>query len=175
MADVRPTGRELATISGRFSGLGRQSKRKSAQGQVEFSAMKHRALITSSSLWMSSGLLLATLTALAHHVFYSKVNQRIVQDLNEQEWFSRIGTGLAFSVKTLLTASAGLAYTQLLWYTLRRNSFTLKGLDALFAVVNDVWKFWNWEVWRYSLALVLVAALIWYVYDDYLTTLIIIY
>lgn len=110
---------------------------------------------------MSGGLLLATLTAIAHHCFNSTVNQRVVQDLNEQEWFSRIGTGLAFSVKTLLTASAGLAYTQSLWCTLKTKPFTLKGLDALFAVVNDVSKFCNWEAWRHGLHLVSIAVLIW--------------
>lgn len=111
---------------------------------------------------MIGGLILATLTAIAHHCFYSKINQRVVQDLQEQEWFNRIGTGLAFSVKTLLAASAGLAYTQLLWRTLKTKPFTLKGLDTLFAIVNDVFKFWNWEAWRHSLHLVLIALIIWY-------------
>lgn len=126
-------------------------------------AMKLSVAPTSTAFWMTGGLLLATLTAVAHHCFYSKVNHRVVHDLNEQEWFSRIGTGLAFSVKTLLAASAGLAYTQLLWCTMKTQPFTLKGLDALFAVVNDAFKFWNWEAWRHGLPLISIALLIWYV------------
>lgn len=128
--------------------------------------MKSSVFRTSTAFWMIGGLLLATLTAIAHHCFYSKIDQRVVQDLQEQEWFIRVGTGLAFSVKTLLAASAGLAYTQLLWCTLKTKPFTLTGLDALFAIVTDVFKFCNWEAWRHSLHLVLIALIIWYVEID---------
>lgn len=124
--------------------------------------MKSGVFPTSTTFWMIGGLLLATLTAIAHHCFYSTIDQHVVQDLQEQEWFNRIGTGLAFSVKTLLAASAGLAYTQLLWCTLKTKPFTLRGLDALFAILNDVFKFWNWEAWRHSIHLVSIALIIWY-------------
>lgn len=117
--------------------------------------------LTLVPLLMCSSLLLAIITATAHHIFYFKVNHSVVQSSNEQEWFIRTGTGLAFIVKTLLVASSSLAYTQLLWYTVKTKSFTLSGLDSLFAITHDVWQFFSWEAWRDGFSLISIALLVW--------------
>lgn len=106
-------------------------------------------------------LLLATITAVAHHIFYSRLDRQIVQSQWQQEWYGRVGTGLAFLVKALLTASVGVSYTQLLWYHFRRRPFTFTGIDALFGVVNNVWDFFCFEVWGRASILAVVALILW--------------
>lgn len=125
--------------------------------------MRIGSFFTWVPLLMNGGLLLAIGTATAHHIFYSKVNHSIVHSSNEQEWFSRIGTSLAFIVKTLLAAPATLAYTQLLWYMVKTKQFTLSGLDSLFAVTHDVWQLSSFEAWRHGLPLISIALVVWYV------------
>lgn len=110
---------------------------------------------------MASGLILGTATAVAHHAFATRVNGRPVQSSEQQEWYSSIGIGLAFLTRAFLSASAGLAYTQLLWYILRSRTFTLAGVDATFSVVKDLWSFFNWELWSNGLSLVIMAIVVW--------------
>jgi hypothetical protein len=110
---------------------------------------------------MFSGILLGTLVAVAHHLFYQSLNGRIVHSDNQQQWFLRIGTGLAFLTKTFLTASAALGYTQLLWQTLRSRPISLHGIDSLFGAVTNAWHFTDWELWRRGPALAIVALIIW--------------
>lgn len=95
---------------------------------------------------MTGGLTLGTLTAVGHHIFATQVNGHAVQSSKQQEWYSLIVTGLAFLTRAFLIASAGLAYTQLLWHVLRSKMFTLAGVDATFSVVKDLWSFINWEL-----------------------------
>lgn len=118
-------------------------------------------LLTSVHFLMASGLMLGTVTAVGHHVFATQVHGHAVQSSNQQEWYSSIVTGLAFLARAFLTASAGLAYTQLLWYNLRSRTFTLAGVDATFSVVKDLWSFFNWELWSNGLSLVTMAIVVW--------------
>lgn len=82
-------------------------------------SIKGGRLFTTIPFLMIGGLVLGTITAVSHHIFSSKVNGKVVRSNDEQQWYSQIGTGLAFLTKTFLTAAAGLAYTQLLWHVLR--------------------------------------------------------
>lgn len=110
---------------------------------------------------MISCLLCGVAFALGHHFFYASLNSKIVQSNIEQEWNIRIGTGMAFLVKTCLTAAAGFAYTQLLWTTLRSRQATLKGVDAMFSVTTNAWEFLTLELWRKGFGLVLIAGVLW--------------
>lgn len=110
---------------------------------------------------MAGSLFLGTLTAVSHHVFATQVNGHAVESNNQQEWYISIVTGLAFLVRAFLSASAGLAYTQLLWYILRSKSFTLAGVDATFSLVNNPWSFFKWELWSNGLSLIFMAAIVW--------------
>lgn len=110
---------------------------------------------------MAGSLTLGTVTAVGHHIFATKVNGNAVQSSEQQEWYITIVTGLAFLTRAFLTASAGLAYTQLLWYMLRSKTFTLAGVDATFSVVKDLWSFFNWELWSNGLSLVVMAVVVW--------------
>ncbi|KAH7227133.1 uncharacterized protein BKA55DRAFT_599159 [Fusarium redolens] len=52
---------------------------------------------------------------------------------SQQEWFLRVGTGIAFLARALLSGAVGFAYTQILWRILRSKSVTIEGVNSLFA------------------------------------------
>ncbi|KAI1743397.1 hypothetical protein F4680DRAFT_374515 [Xylaria scruposa] len=110
---------------------------------------------------MTGGLLLGALSAVAHHLFYNSPHYSVVASQSHQQWSIRIGTVLAFLVRTCLVASAGLAYTQLLWYTLRSRSVTLGGIDSLFDVTTNLWALASREVWVGGLVIPLTALVLW--------------
>lgn len=110
---------------------------------------------------MCGGMLLGILVAVAHHMFYQSLNGTIVSCEHQQQWFLRIGTGLAFLAKTLLTSSAALAYTQILWQTLRTRPITLHGVDSLFSAVTNAWSPTDLVLWRSGPTLAVVALNLW--------------
>jgi hypothetical protein len=110
---------------------------------------------------MCGGILLGTLAAVTHHLFYHSLNGRIVHSNNQQQWFLRIGTDLAFLTQNTFDASAALAYTQILWQTLRLRPISLHGVDSPFGAVTSAWNFMDLEPWRSGRALAIVASIIW--------------
>lgn len=113
---------------------------------------------------MIGGVLCGIGFALGHHFFYSSWDNHIVESTNQQQWNIRIGTGMAFLVKTFLTASAGFAYTQVLWQTLKAREVSIGGIDAMFGVTTNAWAFLSLELWRKGISLVVLAAITWYVW-----------
>ncbi|KAH8892357.1 hypothetical protein GQ53DRAFT_619752, partial [Thozetella sp. PMI_491] len=109
---------------------------------------------------MAASLLLGILVAVAHHLFYRSLDGQVVSSDDQQEWFFRIGTGLAFASRILLAIAVGLSYTQVLWYTLRTQSVSLEGLDSLFGAANNVWHLTTWELWKKGPALAIIAVII---------------
>lgn len=101
------------------------------------------------------------LMAVGHHLFYVSLDKQIVGTQSRQEWNVRIGTGMAFCVKMFLTAAAGIAYTQVLWRTLKAREIKLGGIDAMFDVVNNPLSFLNWQLWKKSFELVVLAGILW--------------
>ncbi|QPC71977.1 hypothetical protein HYE68_002729 [Fusarium pseudograminearum] len=115
-----------------------------------------------STLVLMTGSLLAGLAlAIGHHLFYDYLNGRIVQSQNQQEWFLRIGTAMAFLVRALLSAAIGIAYVQILWRMLRSKSVTINGIDSLFGVSHNAWDLATLELWTAAPALTIVALIAW--------------
>ncbi|KAH6990545.1 hypothetical protein BKA56DRAFT_210142 [Ilyonectria sp. MPI-CAGE-AT-0026] len=110
---------------------------------------------------MIGSLLFGILLAVGHHLFYNSINGQIVSSSDQQVWNLRVGTGMAFLVKASLTAAASLAYTQLLWHTLRSQEISLNGIDAVFGIVNNIYGFTTMEIWVRCPALVGIAFIIW--------------
>ncbi|EYB28031.1 hypothetical protein FG05_35257 [Fusarium graminearum] len=110
---------------------------------------------------MTGSLLSGLALAVGHHLFYDYLNSRIVQSQNQQEWFLRIGTGMAFLVRTLLSAAIGIAYVQILWRTLRSKSVTINGINSLFGVSHNAWDLTTLELWTAAPALTVVALIAW--------------
>ncbi|RGP68681.1 hypothetical protein FSPOR_5151 [Fusarium sporotrichioides] len=115
----------------------------------------------STSALMAGSLLLSLLLALGHHFYYDHLDGRIVQNQNQQQWFLRAGTALAFLVRAFLSAAVGIAYTQILWRTLRLKSVTVRGVNSLFGVVHNAWDFTTWELWTAAPTLAVVAIIAW--------------
>jgi hypothetical protein len=91
------------------------------------------------SILMAGELFLGIGLAIAHHLFYASRSGQIFQSQDQQQWNIRISTGLPFLVKVFLASSPSLAYTRLLWYTLKSPSFEAGGIRpgwTAFAVVR---------------------------------------
>lgn len=110
---------------------------------------------------LTGSLVLGTAAAVGHHFYNSFLDGQIVESQSQQEWYIRIGTGLAYLSRTLLSASVGFTYTQLLWRTLRSRPITVDGVDALFSLVGNIWNFHVWEIWRVGPVLIIVAMVTW--------------
>ncbi|QPC69321.1 hypothetical protein HYE68_000073 [Fusarium pseudograminearum] len=110
---------------------------------------------------MVGSFLLGLSFALAHHFYYLYLDEIIVQSQSQQQWHLRAGTGLAFLVRAFLSAAVGIAYTQILWRTLRSKSITIGGVNSLFGVMNNPWAFIGWELWTAAPLLAVVAIIAW--------------
>ncbi|EKJ71664.1 hypothetical protein FPSE_08110 [Fusarium pseudograminearum CS3096] len=110
---------------------------------------------------MTGSLLLGLTLAIGHHLFYDYLNDRIVQSQNQQEWFLRIGTGMAFLVRTLLSAAIGIAYVQIIWKTLKFKSVTVNGINSLFDALHNAWNLTTLELWTAAPTLTAVALVAW--------------
>lgn len=110
---------------------------------------------------MTGSLFLGLLLAIGHHLYYHYLDGRVIKGQNQQEWFLRVGTGIAFLARALLSAAVGFAYTQILWRTLRSKSVTIEGVNSLFGVLHNAWDFTTWELWTAAPALAVVAIIAW--------------
>ncbi|CAG1963029.1 unnamed protein product [Fusarium graminearum] len=110
---------------------------------------------------MAGSFLLGLSFALAHHFYYLHLDEIIVESQSQQQWHLRAGTGLAFLVRAFLSAAVGIAYTQILWRTLRSKSITIGGVNSLFGVMNNPWAFIGWELWTAAPLLAVVAIIAW--------------
>ncbi|PCD44622.1 hypothetical protein AU210_000079 [Fusarium oxysporum f. sp. radicis-cucumerinum] len=110
---------------------------------------------------MTGSLFLGLLLAIGHHLYYHYLDGRVIKSQNQQEWFLRVGTGIAFLARALLSAAVGFAYTQILWRSLRSKSVTIEGVNSLFGVLHNAWDFTTWELWTAAPALAVVAIIAW--------------
>lgn len=75
-----------------------------------------------------------------------------------QTWVIRIGTGLAFIAKTLLTVTFSIAFVQQQWFTLFRKPFKIRQIDSLTSVLSNALCFADSCIWlRFPLLTVLAV------------------
>ncbi|KAH8150102.1 uncharacterized protein LAJ45_05788 [Morchella importuna] len=103
-------------------------------------------------------LFLGLLGALAHHLFYQSLDGKEAKD---QLMMMRIGTALAFFTKAMLVGSVVVAYRQRIWDTMRRKPLTLRGIDSLFAVVEDPTHFFSPEIYKKAKLATAMAVITW--------------
>lgn len=99
--------------------------------------------------------------ALGHHFYYQSLNGTLVTSDTRQEWAIRIGTAFAFLTHSSLVASAGTAYAQRLWVTVKRKQFRLEALDNIFSLQSSPFSFLSWEVLSKAKILWLLGLCIW--------------
>lgn len=100
-------------------------------------------------------------SAVAHHVYYSKLHGTAAGDAYKQQWVIQIGTGLAFLSRAALVSVLGISRTQWLWVTLRKRFMTLAGIDAMFGVTSDPVYFLNLDMLRRAKLVTFMAAIVW--------------
>lgn len=136
------------------NGMERLEKKKSKEMRMMWGTKIHWFLPSS----MVGLLLLGFLGAVAHHLFYQSLNGKVAKD---QLMMVRIGTALAFFTKAMLVGSVIIAYRQRIWDTMRRKPLTLKGIDGLFAVVEDPTHFFTLEMYKKAKLATTMAIITW--------------
>ncbi|KAI8932386.1 hypothetical protein NX059_010573 [Plenodomus lindquistii] len=78
--------------------------------------------------------ILAVVTAVGHFVYCYMLDKETVGSTIPQRWNSTISVAFANIFASALAASASTAFTQLLWWYLRRRSLSLSRVDSLFSL-----------------------------------------
>src|SRR5690242_2547620 len=78
--------------------------------------------------------LAAVLIAIIHYVYCRILDKKPVGSTIPQSWNTALSVTFAHLFATALTASASTAFTQLLWWYLRRRSLSISKIDALFSL-----------------------------------------
>lgn len=110
---------------------------------------------------MALFLLFGILLAVGHHLYYASLNGSTAGSASKQQWPIRFGTAFAYLTTSCLNAAVGLAFTQQLWHSMRNKSFSIDGIDKMFAITTDPTSFWSWEVISRAKVVSLLALLAW--------------
>lgn len=140
-----------------------------AMGNNEQVSQNKQKTTTWQIHWRAPTLILGLLAlgialALGHHFYYQSLSGTVVSSDTRQEWALRFGTAFAFLTQSSLVASAGVAYTQRVWVTVKKKAFPLRTLDNVFSLQNALWSFFSWEVLTKAKALYVLGICIWYVH-----------
>ena len=114
-----------------------------------------------SSMAMYLLLVVGIVTAVGHHVFYTRLDGR---PADAQLEMMRYGNLLAYVVKASLAAAIVFSYQQQLWATVRRKSLQLETIDSLFAANTDVRAMMNLEFLTKGKVAFVLALLAWFVH-----------
>ncbi|KAJ5771836.1 hypothetical protein N7520_002365 [Penicillium odoratum] len=116
---------------------------------------------------MNMFLLAGLAFAIWHHLYYHRLDGRIVTeskgtfDVSNQEWHAGFGTALAFLTKSCFAASITMAYKQYAWVQMRSRSYSVGGLDAIFAATSDLSAYISPDFIIHSRLAALVASFTW--------------
>lgn len=105
-------------------------------------------------LIMVVAFLFATATAIGHYFYCWFLDRKFVGDTIPQSWNNAISMSFARVFSTALAASASTAFTQLLWWYLRRRPLPLSKIDALFTINSS-------PLNLYQLSLLKAVPLLW--------------
>jgi hypothetical protein len=98
---------------------------------------------------------------IGHHFYYSALNGTRAGSDRRQQWAHAFGNALAVLVVTTFAAANRIVYNQYTWTLVRRKAFSLRSLDALFALTSDPLGFTDLNIFRHAPLAVLLAALCW--------------
>ncbi|KAF7558414.1 hypothetical protein G7046_g5733 [Stylonectria norvegica] len=107
---------------------------------------------------MYAFLIVGILFAAGHHLFYHSLHGKEAKD---QLRMLRYGTALAFLAKANFAATVMFAFQQRAWQTVRHKILTIGAVDSLFAAVEDLSAWLNWEVFRSAKVAMCLALYIW--------------
>ncbi|KAF3034870.1 hypothetical protein E8E12_002286 [Didymella heteroderae] len=98
---------------------------------------------------------LATAVAVAHFLYCHFLDQKFVDETISQSWNAALSVAFARAFSVTLAASASAAFTQLLWWYLRRKAMSLSKIDALFSLNTSPLRL-------YELDLLATTPLLWF-------------
>jgi hypothetical protein len=107
-------------------------------------------------------LILATLGAVAQHIFYSYLHGRQPDNFFiDQVWVIRIGAALAYLVKSALVTSVAISFYQRCWFSLQRVAVTVDCIDALFGILQNPLRFLSRELLVKTKIVTVLALICW--------------
>lgn len=83
------------------------------------------------------------------------------QSISAQKKASDVATAFIFLVKLLCTMCVATAFDQRLWYTSHRQFIKLRGLNALYNLLDDPFAFRELEIFRAAKLATLIALVSW--------------
>ncbi|KAF2964694.1 hypothetical protein GQX73_g8888 [Xylaria multiplex] len=101
---------------------------------------------------------LGILAALGHHLYYRSLHGQVVQD---SQWPVRLGTAIAFFLKAVFISSIETAYRQHAWLMVKRRSYKISTLDALFSACFNPWVFTNFQFLSEAYLAAVIALSVW--------------
>lgn len=107
-------------------------------------------------------LVLGLFTAVSHHLYYFSLHHDTIYTDGRQQWPIRIGTGLTFLTIALFKMAVSAAYTQYVWTKLRSKTFSLLGIDQLFALTTDATGLFSKEILMRARSVAILALIVWY-------------
>ncbi|KAH6708738.1 hypothetical protein BKA61DRAFT_678587 [Leptodontidium sp. MPI-SDFR-AT-0119] len=105
-------------------------------------------------------LVIGTLLAVGHHLFYSSLAGHPIGKISQQ-WATRYGTAFTFLVKASLISAISTAYIQHIWVMFRKKPMSIGTLDATFSATTDPFSFLNLEMLNRVKIGTVLALLIW--------------
>jgi len=134
-------------------------------------------VVTKTAMWgvnwqaptkMISLLLIGSLCAGGHHLFYQSLNASPVRtkaegapDWATQDWIIRYGVAFAFLAKTFLAAAVAIAYKQHIWINFRQQAYSVAAIDAIYDATTDLFSFLNVEMLHQAKTATFLALLVW--------------
>ena len=121
---------------------------------------------------MFAALMFGILLAIGHHIFYNSLsgkpaatdNFQVLRGqltVSKQKVAITIGTSFAFLIKAALTLAVSIAYTQIVWKTIKRQETSLLTINTLFSILGSLLSFLRVTVWWKYPLLLLLAITVW--------------
>ncbi|KAI0102406.1 hypothetical protein GGR51DRAFT_527249 [Nemania sp. FL0031] len=103
-------------------------------------------------------IVLGSLAALGHHLYYQGLHDQRVQD---PQWPIRFGTAVAFLVKASFVGSVDIAYRQQAWLMVKRRNYKISTLDSVFSACSSPWVFGNAQFLSEAYLAAATALFVW--------------
>ena len=105
----------------------------------------------------------ALLAAVTHHFFYVYLNGHELDSFKflSQVAVSRLTTAIIFLFKSCIVAAVGIAYMQAFWSRVRGTALRIKGLDAMFSILRNPFRFFNPDLLFRARTLFILAMVSW--------------
>ena len=129
---------------------------------------------------MVASLIVGTLFALCHHLFYARLDRKpaptslegydlLGTHVSIQQYNTAIGTAFAFLVRACLILSNSIAYFQILIWSVRKHGTkgtTLVHLDVMTSVLQDLVSLVSFRTWWRRPWLWVLAVVAWYEFSS---------